>query len=230
MFTTPTPLAAAPRNRSCALTRGLIMCRKVATKIGGRRSVGSATPAATIDAPIPSPRADLFHRAVRWLWPATLLTVAPKCLLCVLVYAGLAGTVGIREIEICDPSAGSPNVSTTTLAWLGLFSGLLILFHLMRHLHLNRTMTVGVNLPSSFKLMLGQRRFFPSGLRAREDIPPAPLNPTDTSRPIWRYARARFFAGRREMADIISEQRDLGSDFMLQGRGLVDVTNAKNSS
>ncbi|HEY0864628.1 MAG TPA: hypothetical protein VGD97_11030 [Lacunisphaera sp.] len=36
-----------------------------------------------------------------WLLPAALLAVAPKCLLCVLAYAGLGAALGLGGPELC---------------------------------------------------------------------------------------------------------------------------------
>jgi hypothetical protein len=58
-------------------------------------------------------------RAVRWLAPAALLALAPKCLVCVLAYAGLGAALGLGGPEICGASAGSPGSWAASLAWLG---------------------------------------------------------------------------------------------------------------
>lgn len=59
-----------------------------------------------------SPRAEFFRssRAARWLLPAALLVLMPKCLLCVLAYAGLGTALGLGGPEIC----GAPGASTWT--------------------------------------------------------------------------------------------------------------------
>ena len=76
---------------------------------------------------MPSPRTDVSRRAVRWLWPAALLALAPKCLLCVLAYAGLGASLGLGGPEICGASAGSPITWASALAWLGAAGGLGVL-------------------------------------------------------------------------------------------------------
>ena len=40
-------------------------------------------------------------RARGWLIPATLLALTPKCVLCVLAYAGLGAMLGLGGPEIC---------------------------------------------------------------------------------------------------------------------------------
>jgi hypothetical protein len=50
---------------------------------------------------MPSPRIKFFRRAVRWFLPAALLALMPKCILCVLVYAGLGALLGFGGPEIC---------------------------------------------------------------------------------------------------------------------------------
>jgi hypothetical protein len=51
-------------------------------------------------------------RAVRWLLPAVLFALAPKCLVCVLGYAGLATALGLGGRELCGPPTHpSPTVA-----------------------------------------------------------------------------------------------------------------------
>ena len=47
--------------------------------------------------------------------PAALLALTPKCLACVLAYAGLAGALGFGGPEICGASAGT---ATAWTSWL----------------------------------------------------------------------------------------------------------------
>jgi hypothetical protein len=56
--------------------------------------------------------------------PAALLALTPKCLLCVLAFAGLGAAVGLGGPEICGAPAGSPAAWATSLAWLGVACGL----------------------------------------------------------------------------------------------------------
>ena len=61
------------------------------------------------------PFAERVRRAVRWLWPAAVLAIAPKCLLCVLGYAGLATALGLGGPEICGGSGGA---SSSCIVWV----------------------------------------------------------------------------------------------------------------
>lgn len=70
-----------------------------------------------------SPRAEFSRRAVRWLWPAALLALTPKCLLCLLAYAGVGAALGLSGPELCGTTPGAPSTWTSSLAWLGLASG-----------------------------------------------------------------------------------------------------------
>src|SRR5258705_322291 len=47
-----------------------------------------------------------LKRLGRWLAPAALLTVAPKCALCLLAYAGLGAALGLGGPEICGAQSG----------------------------------------------------------------------------------------------------------------------------
>ena len=73
---------------------------------------------------MPSRHTEVSRRAVRWLLPAALLALTPKCLLCVLAYAGLGAALGLGGSEICGATASSPTTWTTMLAWLGVVGGL----------------------------------------------------------------------------------------------------------
>ncbi|MFA6289027.1 MAG: hypothetical protein WC661_16720 [Opitutaceae bacterium] len=73
---------------------------------------------------MPPSRAEFSRRAVRWLWPAALLALAPKCLLCVLAYAGLGAVLGLGSQEVCGASDGSTPAWVSALAWLGVVGGL----------------------------------------------------------------------------------------------------------
>jgi hypothetical protein len=71
---------------------------------------------------MPSPRTELpplCHRAARWLLPAALLALAPKCVLCVLAWAGLGSALGLVGPELCGGSGGLFASWATALAWLG---------------------------------------------------------------------------------------------------------------
>jgi len=42
-----------------------------------------------------------FPRWRRWLIPAALVALIPKCLFCVLAWAGLGAALGLRGVELC---------------------------------------------------------------------------------------------------------------------------------
>ncbi len=71
-----------------------------------------------------SQRTEFSRRAVRWLLPVALFALTPKCLLCVLAYAGLGAALGLGGSEICGASAGLPASWVSSLAWLGVVGGL----------------------------------------------------------------------------------------------------------
>ena len=73
---------------------------------------------------MPSRRTEFSRRAVRWLLPAALLALTPKCLLCVLAYAGLGTALGLGGPELCGASTNSPASWASSLAWLGVAGGL----------------------------------------------------------------------------------------------------------
>lgn len=79
---------------------------------------------------MPSPRAEIScrGRAVRWLLPAALLALVPKCLLCLLAYAGLGTALGFGGPEMCGASSGSPASWASSLAWCGGALGVIALF------------------------------------------------------------------------------------------------------
>ena len=60
----------------------------------------------------PSSRLDAWARRVRWLAPAALLALVPKCGLCLLAYVGLASALGLGGRELCGAPVGSSH------AWL----------------------------------------------------------------------------------------------------------------
>jgi hypothetical protein len=83
-----------------------------------------------VNPPIPSQPAGLPRRAARWLLPAALLALTPKCLLCVLAYAGLGAALGIGGLEICGAPGGSPAFWESSQVWLG-FAGVLGMFGIL---------------------------------------------------------------------------------------------------
>ncbi len=68
------------------------------------------------------PRIEFSRRAVRWILPAALLALTPKCVLCVLAYAGLGAALGVGGPEICGATNGSSWAAP--LAWLAVAGGL----------------------------------------------------------------------------------------------------------
>jgi hypothetical protein len=89
---------------------------------------------------MPPPPADRPARRITgvgsWLAPALLLTLAPKCVLCVLAYAGIGAALGLGGPEIC----GGPNaVNGSSVVWLsalGLAAGAVGVF---AHRHSRRS-------------------------------------------------------------------------------------------
>lgn len=57
-------------------------------------------------------RAERGRGARGWLLPAALLTLVPKCVLCVLGYAGLGAALRLGGPELCG------GASTSTLPWV----------------------------------------------------------------------------------------------------------------
>ena len=47
------------------------------------------------------PLVERIRRLRRWLIPATLLALVPKCVLCVLAYTGLGVALGLGGPELC---------------------------------------------------------------------------------------------------------------------------------
>jgi hypothetical protein len=73
---------------------------------------------------MPSLRSDFSRRAARWLVPAALLALAPKCVVCVAAYAGFGMALGLGGPEFCGVDTGSEAAWVSSLAWLGFASGL----------------------------------------------------------------------------------------------------------
>jgi hypothetical protein len=80
-----------------------------------------------------SPRQPPFKRARRlrrWLIPAALFALAPKCVLCLLAYSGLAAALGVAGPELCGAPAGvaaeswalSPALTAVAFGVLGLYA------------------------------------------------------------------------------------------------------------
>lgn len=63
----------------------------------------------------------------RWLGPMSLLMLVPKCVVCVIAYAGLGGAIGGGGLELCggDPDATGAGLMSSVanlLAGLGLLT------------------------------------------------------------------------------------------------------------
>jgi hypothetical protein len=50
---------------------------------------------------LPRPPSEPARRPRDWLLPAALVALAPKCVLCLLAYAGVGTVLGLGEPEIC---------------------------------------------------------------------------------------------------------------------------------
>ncbi len=77
-----------------------------------------------------SPLLDRLRRARRWLIPAALLALIPKCFACLAVYAGL-GAALFGGVEICG--AASNSIATTLHAWPLLLAVSLAALATIRH-------------------------------------------------------------------------------------------------
>jgi hypothetical protein len=75
---------------------------------------------------MPSPeslRQRLAH-ARGWLISAALLALTPKCVLCVLAYAGLGATLGLGGPELCGTAGNAAGPWAAWLPALGAVAGL----------------------------------------------------------------------------------------------------------
>ena len=84
----------------------------------------------------PQPQlADHLRRARGWLLPAALLALTPKCVLCLLAYAGLSATLGFGGPEFCGATGNAPeHWATTGLVVAGVTLGFVKFFrHSRRH-------------------------------------------------------------------------------------------------
>ena len=75
----------------------------------------------------PRPRAKRVPRRparlTSWLIPSALLALAPKCVLCLLAYAGLGAALRIGGPELCGATTGSAGHWLMWLPTLGLTGG-----------------------------------------------------------------------------------------------------------
>jgi hypothetical protein len=78
-------------------------------------------------------KSELVYRALRWLCPAALLALAPKCLLCVLAYAGLGAAFKLGGREICGAPNESPLSWPAIVTWLGVAVFISSVFVLVGH-------------------------------------------------------------------------------------------------
>jgi hypothetical protein len=74
----------------------------------------------TTSPPMSSRLREFSRRSARWLLPAALLALVPKCLLCVLAYTGLGVALGFGGPEICGASTSIVGGWTVWLSALGL--------------------------------------------------------------------------------------------------------------
>jgi hypothetical protein len=64
-------------------------------------------------------RAEFLRRPLRPLAPLALLALAPKCVVCLLAYAGLGAALGLRTPEICGAAAGGRGSWALSVAGAG---------------------------------------------------------------------------------------------------------------
>ncbi len=62
---------------------------------------------------------DFRRRSALWLTASALLALTPKCLLCLLAYAGLGAALGLGGPEMCGAPATSTGSWTAALAPVG---------------------------------------------------------------------------------------------------------------
>jgi len=67
---------------------------------------------------------EILRRPFRWLGPAAVLALMPKCVGCVLAYAGIGAALGLPGPEFCDPAAGTPGWWAPALASFSLALGI----------------------------------------------------------------------------------------------------------
>jgi hypothetical protein len=66
---------------------------------------------------------DFRRRSSLWLAVSALLALTPKCLLCVLAYAGIGAALGLGGPEMCGAPAGSTGSWASALALSGITLG-----------------------------------------------------------------------------------------------------------
>lgn len=55
--------------------------------------------------------------------PLSLLLIAPKCVLCLVAYAGLGATLGLAAPELCGAETALPFPGVSVIASLGAIGG-----------------------------------------------------------------------------------------------------------
>ena len=70
------------------------------------------------------PLSDSLRRLRGWLIPAALLALTPKCVLCLLAYAGMGGALGLSGPELCGAPPGQAGHGLWLLPVLGVALGL----------------------------------------------------------------------------------------------------------
>jgi len=80
--------------------------------------------------------AKVLRLSLRSLAPAALVALAPKCVLCVLAYAGIAAALGVRSPEICGEAIGPWDRWAPSLAAFGVALGVVTLLAVLRWLRI----------------------------------------------------------------------------------------------
>ncbi|MFT3869515.1 MAG: hypothetical protein QM715_13760 [Nibricoccus sp.] len=87
---------------------------------------------ATLSPPMSPQLTNIFRRTRRWLLPAALLALTPKCFLCLVGYAGLGTALGLGDPEICGASFDITWASALLFLLSGLSLGVIGLYLLRR--------------------------------------------------------------------------------------------------
>ncbi len=64
------------------------------------------------------PRIEFSRRLTRWLAGAALFALAPKCLLCLTGYLGLATALGLGGRELCGATASAAGGLAGLACWI----------------------------------------------------------------------------------------------------------------
>ena len=75
---------------------------------------------------------EILRRPFRPLASVALFALAPKCLVCVLAYAGIGAVLGLPGPEICGATVGSPGSWASSLAVFGVALGIVGLLTSLR--------------------------------------------------------------------------------------------------